>query len=75
MFGYAGEPGSVRMIRHANELADKYEASLSKWYRNNDAAVEDELARQYFRDKFNLSSYTDLLETLIATYDIFGRIY
>ena len=63
------------MIRHANQLAQKYETSLSAWYRNNDAAVEDELSRQYFRDRFNLNSFTDLLETLIATYDIFGRIY
>jgi len=75
MFDYSGEPGSVRMIRHGNELARKYEASLSTWYRNTDDSIEDDLRRTYYRDQYNLTSFADIVETLLATYDIFGRVY
>jgi hypothetical protein len=74
-FGFDGEPGSIRMIRRGNELAKTYEAALDVWYRNNDASIENDLARAYYRSKSDLESFTDLLETLVATYDIFGRIY
>lgn len=74
-FGFDGEPGSIRMIRRGNELAKTYEAALDVWYRNNDASIENDLARAYYRSKSDLTSFTDLLETLVATYDIFGRIY
>ena len=42
------------------------------WYRNEDPAKEDSLGRKYYRARFDLTSFTDLLETLVATYDIFG---
>jgi hypothetical protein len=74
-FGFDGEPGSVRMIRRGNELAKAYESALDLWYRNNDSSVENDLARQFYRSRSDLTSFTDLMETLVATYDIFGRIY
>ena len=63
------------MIRRGNELAQAYERALDVWYRNEDPAQEDALGRKYYRARFDLTSFTDLLETLVATYDIFGRIY
>ena len=63
------------MIRRGKNLVAQYETSLSDWYRNTDESIDNQLAREYFRSEYELSSFTDLIETLIATYDIFGRIY
>ena len=75
IFGQRSEPGSIQMIRRGKNLVAQYETSLSDWYRNTDESIDNQLAREYFRSEYELSSFTDLIETLIATYDIFGRIY
>lgn len=72
-----GDTGAVQMVKRGQRLADAYEASLAGWYSYNgpDAAEDNRLARRYFSDRAALRRHVELLETIQATYAIFGRIY
>jgi len=66
----------VRLIKRGQTLARDYEVALSNWYRFDDTEEEEErYGTLYFEAKYALESHIDLLETLLATYDIFGRVY
>ncbi len=71
------DTGAVTLVRRGQALADAYNASLAAWYSYNgpDAELDNQLARRYFSDRFKLRSHVDLLETVQATYSIFGRLY
>lgn len=71
------DTGAVRMVERGNTLAAAYNEALEAWYTYDgpDEATDDRLARAYFTARFELTSFVDLMETLLATYDIFGRVY
>lgn len=71
------DSGGVQLVKRGQSLAAAYDEALLAWYTYTgpDEAEDDRLARAYFGAEFELRSHLDLLETLIATYDIFGRVY
>jgi hypothetical protein len=71
------DTGAVQLVKRGQRLADRYQASLEAWYSYDgpDEAEDTRLARRYFADRFQLRSLVDLLETVQATYALFGRIY
>ncbi|MCA9543919.1 MAG: hypothetical protein KC613_05995, partial [Myxococcales bacterium] len=71
------DTGAVQLVRRGQALADAYNASLAAWYsyQGDDAALDNQLARRYFADRFRMRNHIDLLETVQATYAIFGRVY
>ena len=72
------DTGAVQLVRHGQDLATAYNQSLRAWYEHDaeaDPREDDRLATAYFRNKYRLQLFVDLLETTIATYKIFGRIY
>jgi hypothetical protein len=72
-----GDTGAVQLVRRGQSLATAYEASLAAWYSyDGPSETEDNrLARRYFSDRYSLRRHVDLLETVQATYGVFGRIY
>jgi hypothetical protein len=72
-----GDTGAVQLVKRGQSLADAYEVSLAGWYSYDgpDAEEDNRLARRYFRDRSKLRRHVELLETVQATYAIFGRIY
>ncbi|MEZ4473594.1 MAG: hypothetical protein R3F60_22955 [bacterium] len=72
------DTGGVQLVKHGAGLAAAYNQSLRAWYEHDaeaDPEEDDRLATQYFRNKYRLQLFVDLLETTIATYQIFGRVY
>jgi hypothetical protein len=64
------------MIQRANELSREYEKALADWYRyDDDPTREAALGRLYYRARYRLRNHVEMMETVVATYDIFGRIY
>jgi hypothetical protein len=72
-----GDTSAVQLVKRGQSLADAYESALAEWYSydGGDAAIDDGLARRYYQDRYKLQSHIDLLETIQATYSIFGRVY
>lgn len=70
------DTSAVQLIRRGNALAAAYNSSMRDWYTfQGDDAEDTRLARVYFRNRYRLTNHVDLIETLIATYQIFGRVY
>jgi hypothetical protein len=71
------DTGGVSMVRRGQALSDRYEAALDAWYSYSgpDAELDNRLASAYFRAQFELTSHLDLLDTVNATYALFGRVY
>jgi hypothetical protein len=65
------------MVRRGEALSERYEAALDAWYSYSgpDAELDNRLASAYFRAQFELTSHLDLLDTVNATYALFGRVY
>lgn len=77
-FQAGGDTGAVGLLRRGQGLAAEYDAALEAWYTHDASADPEEdnrLARLYYRARYALTNHVDLLETLIATYRIFGRVY
>lgn len=72
-----GDNGAVQLVLRAQGLTDRYQDALDAWYSYTgpDQALDNRLARAYYRARYELTNHVDLLETVIATYAIFGRIY
>lgn len=71
---------AAQLIKKGQLLAQAYNTSLRDWYTHpvetpEDQAEDDRLATIYFRNRYRLNILVDLMETTIATYQIFGRIY
>ena len=66
----------VRLVKKGQELANAYLASTEA-VDNFTGSQEDfrPINIQYYRNRFYLRNHIDLLETLRATYRIFGQIY
>ncbi len=76
MYGNNGDTGAVRLVKRGQVLASEYNVALSNWYRYDETAEEEErYGRIYYETKYELESHVDLVETLLATYNIFGRLY
>ena len=76
LYGPSGDTGAVQMLRRAEALAQDYQEALSGWYRYDDDPADDaRYTRLYYRTQYELKNHVDLLETLLATYQIFGRVY
>ncbi|MCA9538554.1 MAG: zinc-dependent metalloprotease, partial [Myxococcales bacterium] len=72
------DTGGVQLIKKAQELADNYDRAMRAWYEfdaDADPEEDDRLASLYFRARYRLTNHVDLIETLIASYAIFGRVY
>ena len=74
------DTGAATLVRRGASLAGAYDAALESWYTFFPETPEDEAedtrrARAFFLAQFQLQSHLDLLETVIATYDIFGKVY
>lgn len=70
------DTSAVQLLRRGNALAEAYNSSMRDWYSfQGDPEEDNRLARIYFRNRFRLTNHVDLLETLLATYSIFGRIF
>ena len=66
----------VRMVRHGQSLATEYlSASEALANFNGTDAEYDALISRFYRSRFYLRSHVGLLETLRATYSIFGQVY
>jgi hypothetical protein len=66
----------VRMVRHGQALASDYlEASEELVSFDGTDAEYDALITRFYRSRFYLRSHVELLETLRATYSIFGQVY
>jgi hypothetical protein len=71
------DTAAVKMVRRGRALSEEYEAAMDAWfgYSGPDAALDDRLARAYYRAQYALTSHLDMLDTISATYAIFGRVY
>ena len=57
-------------------MVTAYNLALSNWYRfDDDPELEAQYGREYYRSRYELQNHIDLLETLLATYNIFGSVY
>ena len=76
-FNEPAESMAVRLVKRGQELTDEYLQSMSAIdnYRGGSQEEFDLLYRAYYRNRYYLQNHVDLLETLRATYDIFGKIY
>ena len=72
-----GDTGAVRMVERGNTLATTYQDALQAYYNDDgsDEARDLRLARAYYAARYGLTSFVDLTETLLATYNLFGRVY
>tara|TARA_B100001093_G_scaffold492025_1_gene532695 strand:- start:119 stop:892 length:774 start_codon:yes stop_codon:yes gene_type:complete len=76
LYGNSDDTGAVRLVKRGLELSATYNEALSNWYRfDDDPEQEAAFGRLYYQAKYALESHVDLLETLLATYSIFGRVY
>ncbi|MEE2786016.1 MAG: hypothetical protein VX589_01680 [Myxococcota bacterium] len=74
--GFVNDTGAVLMVKRGQALADRYVEALNAWYRFvGDESAEDALLQRAENLKFELQNHTDLIETILATYTLFGRIY
>ena len=66
----------VRLVKKGQELANAYLASTEA-IDNFTGSQEDfrPINIKYYRNRFYLRNHIELLETLRATYRIFGQIY
>lgn len=66
----------VKMVKHGQALAAEYlDASNALLnFEGNDAAYNTAISR-FYRSRYYMRSHIELLETLRATYSIFGQIY
>ena len=66
----------VKMVRHGQSLAVEYlEASDELTNFSGDDAAYSAAITRYYRSRYYLRSHVELLETLRATYSIFGQVY
>ena len=64
------------MVRHGQSLAAEYlEASDELTNFSGDDAAYSAAITRYYRSRYYLRSHVELLETLRATYSIFGQVY
>ncbi|MEE2756990.1 MAG: zinc-dependent metalloprotease [Myxococcota bacterium] len=76
LYGSSDDTGAVRLVKRGLELSAQYNEALSNWYRfDEDPEQEAVYGRLYYQAKYALENHVDLLETLLATYSIFGRVY
>ena len=76
LYGASGDTGAVRLVKRGQELVTAYNLALSNWYRfDDDPELEAQYGREYYRSRYELQNHIDLLETLLATYNIFGSVY
>ncbi len=67
---------SVKLIKHGQSLAERYLNASDALVNFSGTDAEYDLAiTEYYRSRFYLRSHVELLETLRATYDIFGQVY
>jgi hypothetical protein len=67
---------AVRLIRQGKRLAESYlNASIAlAEFAGSDAAYS-RVSSRYYRSRYYLRNHVELLETLRATYSIFGQVY
>jgi hypothetical protein len=76
LFGPSETP-ATRLVDKGAKLSADYQRALRAYYDYNgpDETVNDRLFSDYIRAKYELQGHLDLLETVIATYELFGRVY
>jgi hypothetical protein len=76
-FNKPSESVAVRLVKRGQELEQLYSQSMNAidTYRAGDQDEFNQLYRNYYRNRYYLQNHVDLLETLRATYDIFGKLY
>ena len=75
-FSEPGDTMAVRMIKRGASLAEEYlQATETIANMNNNDPEYNTANIRYYRSRFYLRNYMDLIETLRATYDIFGKVY
>ena len=66
---------AVKLVRRGQSLAESY-LSISEAFANASTEAEyDRFVSRYYRARYYLRNHVELLETLRATYDIFGQVY
>ena len=64
------------MVKRGEILANEYlEATETIANLNSNDPAYNTANIRYYRSRFYLRNYMDLIETLRATYDIFGKVY
>lgn len=67
---------SVKLIKHGQDLAARYLTASDAYTNFNGSEAEYNLAiSEFYRSRYYLRSHIELLETLRATYNIFGQVY
>jgi hypothetical protein len=71
------ETMAARMVRRGQQLVEAYQGATDAYvnFSGDDQAAYDDAVNRYYRDRFYLRSHVELIETLRATYDIFGKVY
>ncbi len=71
------DTGAVKLVKRGRSLSTAYESALEAYYTYDgpDEDLNDRLATEYYRSAYAITNHLDLLETVIATYGIFGRVY
>jgi hypothetical protein len=68
---------AARMVRRGRELVEAYEEATDTYvnFSGDDQEAYDAAVSRYYRDRFYMRSHVELIETLRATYDIFGKVF
>ena len=67
---------SIKLIKHGQNLAERYLNASDRYVNFNGSDADyDRAITDYYRSRFYLRNHVELLETLRATYDIFGQVY
>ena len=76
-FNEPADTMATRLIKKGQTLTQDYldAADAINTFEGNDQNAYNAAYRQYYRTRFYMRSHIDLIETLRATYDIFGKIY
>ena len=67
---------AVKLVKKGQNLAEAYLAASARLINDELSDLEyDQAIVRYYRSRYFLRSHVELLETLRATYSIFGQVY
>ncbi len=67
---------AVKLIKKANILAQDYQTAATAFAQDDgNSANSDQISSAYYRTRYRLRYYVEMLETLRATYSLFGQVF